>query len=173
MRSIVLGVLIAALLSVGAFAGHHESKVVIGVQHFGDGSTKPLYVGNQANVAIWIDYIQAHNDRDFDKIAAMNASNFKGVAAHGEVIRGSEAHSAFLKTWIETQQTTWKVWWAIANDGENEEGEMEEWLATGTLVTTTNPDGTTVTAYETIDVLLENGKVRLLNVASQQMPEPE
>jgi hypothetical protein len=59
------------------------------------------------------------------------------------VIRGSEAHSAFLKTWIETQQTTWKVWWAIANDGENEEGEMEEWLATGTLVTTTNPDGTT------------------------------
>lgn len=171
MRSMVLGVLIAALLSVGALAGHHESKVIIGEQHFGDGSTKPLYGGNQANVAIWIDYIQAHNDRDFDKIAAMNAPNFKGVAAHGEVIEGSEAHSAFLKTWVETQRTTWKVWWAIANDGENEEGEMEEWLATGTLVTTTNPDGTTVTAYETIDVLLENGKVKLLNVASQQMPE--
>ena len=116
-------------------------------------------------------YIQAHNDREFDSIAAMNAPNFKGVAAHGEVIRGSEAHAAFLKAWIETHQTTWKVWWAIANDGENEEGEMEEWLATGTLVTTTNPDGTTVTAYETIDVFLENGTVRLLNVASQQMPE--
>ena len=171
MRSMVLGVLIAALLSVGALAGHHESRVIIGEQHFGDGSTKPLYGGNQANVAIWIDYIQAHNDRDFDKIAAMNAPNFKGVAAHGEVIEGSEAHSAFLKTWVQTQRTTWKVWWAIANDGENEEGEMEEWLATGTLVTTTNPDGTTVTAYETIDVLLENGKVRLLNVASQKMPE--
>ena len=171
MRSMVLGVLIAALLSVGALAGHHESRVIIGEQHFGDGSTKPLYGGNQANVAIWRDYIQAHNDRDFDKIAAMNAPNFKGVAAHGEVIEGSEAHSAFLKTWVQTQRTTWKVWWAIANDGENEEGEMEEWLATGTLVTTTNPDGTTVTAYETIDVLLENGKVRLLNVASQTMPE--
>ena len=171
MRSMVLGVLIAALLSVGALAGHHESRVIIGEQHFGDGSTKPLYGGNQANVAIWRDYIQAHNDRDFDKIAAMNAPNFKGVAAHGEVIEGSEAHSAFLKTWVQTQRTTWKVWWAIANDGENEEGEMEEWLATGTLVTTTNPDGTTVTAYETIDVLLENGKVRLLNVASQKMPE--
>ena len=76
-----------------------------------------------------------------------------------------------MKTWIETQQTTWKIWWVIANDGENEDGEMEEWLATGTLVTTTNPDGTEVTSYETIDVLLENGKVRLLNVASQQMPE--
>ena len=171
MRLIILSVLIGAVLSLGALADHHESKVVIGVQHFGDGGTKPLYGGNQANVAIWIDYIQAHNDRDFDKIAAMNAPNFKGVAAHGEVIEGSEAHSAFLKTWVETQRTTWKVWWAIANDGENEEGEMEEWLATGTLVTTTNPDGTTVTAYETIDVFLENGTVRLLNVASQQMPE--
>ena len=171
MRLIILSVLIGAVLSLGALADHHESKVVIGVQHFGDGGTKPLYGGNQANVAIWIDYIQAHNDRDFDKIAAMNAPNFKGVAAHGEVIEGSEAHSAFLKTWVETQRTTWKVWWAIANDGENEEGEMEEWLATGTLVTTTNPDGTTVAAYETIDVLLENGKVKLLNVASQQMPE--
>ena len=171
MRSMVLGGLIAALLTMGALAGHHESKVVIGVQHFGDGNTKPLYGGNQANLAIWSDYIQAHNDRDFDKIAAMNAPNFKGVAAHGEVIRGPEAHSAFLKTWIETQQTTWKIWWVIANDGENEDGEMEEWLATGTLVTTTNPDGTEVTSYETIDVLLENGKVRLLNVASQQMPE--
>ena len=171
MRLIILSVLIGAVLSLGAQADHHESMVVIGVQNFDDGSTKPLFGGNQANVAIWIAYLQAHNDRDFDKITAMNAPNFTGVAAHGEVIKGSEAHSAFLKTWIETQQTTWKVWWAIANDGENEEGEMEEWLATGTLVTTTNPDGTTVTAYETIDVLLENGKVRLLNVASQQMPE--
>ena len=41
----------------GTLAGHQEAKVVIGEQHFGDGSTKPLYGGNQANVAIWRDYI--------------------------------------------------------------------------------------------------------------------
>ncbi len=166
-----MGVLIVALLSVGALAGHHESRVVIGVQHLEDGTEKPRYAGNQDNVAIWSAYMQAHSDRDFDEIESMNAPDFKGIAAHGEVIEGYEAHSTFLKTWIATQQTSWKVWWVIANDGENTDGEMEEWLATGTLVTTTNPDGTTVSAYETIDVLLENGKVRLLNVASQQMPE--
>ena len=55
MRSLVLGVLIAALMSVGALAGDHEAKVVIGEQHFDDGSTKPLYGGNQANVALWRD----------------------------------------------------------------------------------------------------------------------
>ncbi len=81
MRSMVFGALLAALMSMGALADDHQSKVVIGVQHLGDGSTKPLYVGNQANVAVWRDYIQAHNDRDFDKIAAMNAPNFKGCCS--------------------------------------------------------------------------------------------
>ena len=62
MRSMIFGALIVALMSMGALADDHQSKVVIGVQHLGDGSTKPLYVGNQANVAVWRDYIQAHND---------------------------------------------------------------------------------------------------------------
>ena len=58
MRSVVFGGLIVALMSTGTLADDHQSKAVIGVQHFGDGSTKPLYVGNQANVGIWRDYIQ-------------------------------------------------------------------------------------------------------------------
>ena len=63
------------------------------------------------------------------------------------------------------------VWWVIPNDGENEEGDIEEWLATGNIVTATGPDGTERKAYETIDVLIEGGKIRLLNVASQTMSE--
>ena len=48
---------------------------------------------------------------------------------------------------------------------------MEEWLATGNLVTTTGADGEERKAYETIDVLLEDGQIKLLNVASQTMPQ--
>ena len=59
----------------------------------------------------------------------------------------------------------------IPNDGENEEGGMEEWLATGNVITATGPDGTERKTYETVDVLIEDGKIRLLNVASQTMPE--
>ena len=59
----------------------------------------------------------------------------------------------------------------IANDGENADGVMEEWLAPGNVVTISGPDGAEHSAYETIDVLLENGKVKMLNVASQTMPE--
>ena len=43
-----------------------------------------------------MDYLQAHNDRDFDKIAAMNADDFKGIAPTGEVVRGSAAQTEFL-----------------------------------------------------------------------------
>lgn len=59
----------------------------------------------------------------------------------------------------------------IPNDGENEEGGVEEWLATGNVVTSAGPAGTERKTYETIDVLVKGGKIRLLNVASQTMPE--
>ena len=101
----------------------------------------------------------------------MNAEDFKGVTAGGEVVRGSEAQAAFLQDWVATENPQWAVWWVIPNDGENEEGGMEEWLATGNIITATGPDGTERKAYEAIDVLIEDGKIRLLNVASQTMPE--
>jgi hypothetical protein len=127
--------------------------------------------GDSANIQIWLDYIQAHNDRDFDKIAAMNANDFRGVAAHGEVVSDSAAHTAFLQNWVATENPQWRVWWVIANDGQNSEGVMEEWLATGNVVTTEGPDGEPLKTYETVDVLLEGGKIKLLNVAAQTMPQ--
>ena len=48
---------------------------------------------------------------------------------------------------------------------------MDEWLATGNIITSTGPDGEERKAYETIDVLIEAGKIRLLNVASQKMTQ--
>ncbi len=156
-------------------AGFMMSQAVsagrIGTQYFEDGSAKPLIAGDSANVQIWLDYIQAHNDRDFAAIAAMNTADFRGIAAHGEVVDGSEAHTAFLQNWVASEKPQWRVSWVIANDGENSDGVMEEWLATGNVVTTTTLDGEVRNAYETIDVLLEDGKIKLLNVASQVMPQ--
>ena len=155
----------------GFMMAHAEGAGSIGTQFFADGSGKPLRAGDTASVQIWVDYIQAHNDRDFDKIAAMNADNFKGIAPTGEVVEGSPAHTAFLQNWIAAENPQWQVWWVIANDGENAEGETEQWLATGNIVTATGPDGTEKKTYETIDVLIEDGKIRLLNVAAQAMPQ--
>ena len=155
----------------GFMMAHSTAAQSIGKQYFDDGSSKPLLAGSGGNAQIWVDYIAAHNERDFDKIAAMNTEDFRGIAPHGEVVEGNAAHAAFLQNWVATENPRWQVWWVIANDGENADGVMEEWLATGNVVTTTGPDGADRRAYETIDVLFENGKVKMLNVASQTMPE--
>ena len=155
----------------GFMMAHSTVGASIGKQYYEDGSSKPLLAGSGGNAQIWMDYIAAHNARDFETIAAMNADDFRGIAPHGEVVDGNAAHAAFLQNWVATENPRWQVWWVIANDGENADGVMEEWLATGNVVTTTGPDGAERRAYETIDVLLENGKIKMLNVASQTMPE--
>lgn len=155
----------------GFMMAHAVGANSIGTQFFADGSSKPLQAGNSANSQIWLDYIAAHNARDFEKIASMNAEGFRGIAATGEVVEGSAAHTTFLQNWVASDNPRWQVWWVIANDGENKDGVMEEWLATGNLVTTTGADGEERKAYETIDVLLEDGQIKLLNVASQTMPQ--
>ena len=155
----------------GFMMSHSTAGPSIGKQYFDDGSSKPLLAGSGGNAQIWVDYIAAHNERDFDTIAAMNTEDFRGIAPHGEVVDGNAAHTAFLQNWVATENPRWQVWWVIANDGANADGVMEEWLATGNVVTTTGPDGAERRAYETIDVLLENGKIKMLNVASQTMPQ--
>jgi len=155
----------------GFMMAHSTAAASIGTQYFEDGSSKPLLAGSGANAQIWMDYIAAHNERDFEAIAAMNTEDFQGIAAHGEIVEGNAAHAAFLQNWVATENPRWQVWWVIANDGENADGVMEEWLATGNVVTTTGPDGAERRAYETIDVLFENGKIKMLNVASQTMPQ--
>lgn len=163
-----------ALLLAGSFAHgeHHESsetRTAIGMQQFEDGSSKPLFAGDVANIEIWTEYLQAHNDRDFEKIAAMNSDDFRGIAPTGETISGSAAQKEFLAAWIEASNPKWRVYWVIANDGENADGVMEEWLATGSIVTSKAADGSELTEYHTIDVLLENGKIKMVNAAAQKM----
>ena len=58
-------------ISVAAQAGHHEagemkSAAVIGTVYSADGTPNRLLVGNTDKQQIWVDYRQAHNDRDLD-----------------------------------------------------------------------------------------------------------
>ena len=68
-----------AIASFAAQAGHHEvdkEQVVLGMGLSLDGESKPLYAGSASLVTIWQEWIEPHNDRSFDKIAAMNGDTF-------------------------------------------------------------------------------------------------
>ena len=65
------------LLTVfSAFILSCENKttdLVIGSTLGNDGESSEIVVGDTSNQQVWIDYIDAHNNRDLDKIAEINA----------------------------------------------------------------------------------------------------
>ena len=174
MQKMLMLLLTATLIvAPAAHAGHHEGgekQAAIGIQIFDDGRSVPLVAGAQANVALWQEYIEAHNDRDFEKIAAMNAENFEAIVPTGERVVGSEAQAAFLKAWIAESNPVWKVMYVVANDGENTEGKMEEWLSTGQMISSTDAEGNPMAEYHSIDVKLDAGKIQQVYVAAMQVP---
>ena len=97
----------------------------------GTNSMTPLMIGETENQKIWLEYIKAHNDKDLDKIAEINAEDWEGYTADGSVVKGSKAHIEILDNWFKTTNPKWEVKWMIANAANNEEGILTQWLTTG------------------------------------------
>ena len=172
-KDILASLSVLLFMTTTVLAEHHEvggKPTQIGIQITDDGKSIPLVAGSLSNIKIWQDYIQAHNDRDFDKIAGMNADGFNGQVPTGEIVSSSESQRKFLERWIEESNPTWQVIWIIANDGENPTGVMEEWLATGQMVTSTDAEGKEISEYHSIDVKLEAGKIAQVFVAAMSEP---
>ena len=81
MKTYLLAVF-SIFISVAAQAGHHEaeemqSAAVIGTVYSDDGTANKLLAGNTDKQQIWVDYIQAHNDRNLDGIATVKADDWE------------------------------------------------------------------------------------------------
>ena len=156
-----------------AYAGHHEqgetkAATVIGSYTTDAGKVNPLYAGDTSRQQIWVDYIEAHNDRDLEKIAEINATDWEGYNENGELIDGNEAHIAFLDDWFKSSANPkWTVRWMIANGGENDEGVMEDWLTTGNDITFVDDEGNQVKEHHVHDVQFVGRKIKLINVYSR------
>ena len=93
MRHFLVGIYALVVMSaVGVQAGHHEGEVekqgvVIGTVFSDEGSPYPLVAGDTGLQQIWVDYIKAHNDRDLEKIAEINADERTGYPPDGTVIK--------------------------------------------------------------------------------------
>ena len=138
-----------------------------------DGETKPLYAGSASLMTIWQEWIEAHNDRDFDKIAAMNSDKFKVMLPNGQRIVRSDEQRALLEGWIAEANTTWEIWWMIPNKIENSDGEVEEWLPSGNMLTMTDAKGTVSREFHQVDMQFVDGKLTSCYVTSMEdIPAP-
>ena len=158
------------LIAQTSCAGHHEKseeaeKTVIGYEII-DGERLDIAAGDASAVDIWVEYVEAHNMRDLEKIDSMNADDFEGRAPNGVIVKGREAHAEFLKEWFERSNPSWKFNYAMANDVIQADGSADHWVTSLYTVTETI-DGEEVAREEMFDVQIENGKIKNIMVAAR------
>ena len=168
----LLSIVSLVLLAQLSFAGHHESghmqkNTVIGYEIW-DGEKLDIIAGDPSHIKIWVDYVEAHNQRDLEAIDKTNAEDLVGKAPNGVIVNGSAEHAAFLKNWFETSNPVWEFVYAMANDVPQTDGSIHHWVTSSYKVTDTI-DGKEVVARESFDVRIENNKIKEIIVASRQV----
>ena len=158
-------------LTQASLAGHHESsemkkETVIGYEISEDGKKLDIVAGDPSLVKIWVDYVEAHNQRDLETIDKTNADDLVGKASNGVIINGSAEHAVFLKNWFETSNPIWEFVYAMANDVPQADGSMHHWVTSSYKVTDTI-DGKEIVSRESFDVRIENNKIKEIIVASR------
>lgn len=127
----------------------------------------PLFAGKISNQEIWLRYIQAHNDKNLDIIAEINADDWEGYTADGSVVKGSAAHIEILDNWFKSANPKWEVKWMIANAAKNNEGVVEQWLTTGNDYSDVDENGNEIFEHNVHDIMFVDGKIKKINVYSR------
>jgi len=144
-----------------------NSPVVIGFSTGENGERSDITL--ETNITeVWFEYLTAHNDRDYDKIAQMNSDDIKVWGPAGQYIQGNEAHIEFLKEWVAATDVKWTSQWFINNTGENNEtGQVNNYVTSGHQMTLTI-DGEETIFYQVHDAVISDGKIINFNVYEQQ-----
>ena len=104
------------LLSIGLISfscdAPDNSPVVIGFSTGENGERSDITL--ESDVAeVWLEYLTAHNDRDYEKLSEMNSDDIEVWGPAGQYIKGNEAHIEFLKEWIAATNVKWTPQWFI------------------------------------------------------------
>ena len=150
----------------------NDSKSVIGYDISEEGEQRELIAGPLTTVSVWEDYVQAHNNKDLDAIASLNAEDIKIWGPGGEFIEGSDNHIAFLNDWFTANNPVWKSNYFIANEVIVKDGENRQWVTSGHDVTQTL-DSIKVTSAQVHDGLIVDGKVKMFYVYERAIPAPQ
>lgn len=173
MKKLILTLLTTAvLISCNNTPCPEVAPKAIGYEVSDDTTKIPLYSGDLSTVALWEDYIKAHNERDLEAIRGLNAEGFKAYAPNGMIIDGTKAHIEFLTTWFADANPKWKTNYLIENEFTNKKGELRQWVTSGHTVTLT-VDGAEVKLGQVHDALIIDGKVQMFYVTERVFAEGE
>ena len=141
---------------------HPKQPTVIGYEYNEEGEKLNIIAGNVAITDLYLEYIQAHNDKNLDKIFEIDMDEIIIKAANGSVYKGRDSHKEELDNWFASSNPVWKVKLMVANTAQGKDGKNQNWLTTGVdLVQTT--DGNSVISHHIVDVNFVDGKIKELN----------
>ena len=140
-----------------------DKKIVIGHEFNEKGDKLNIISGDVGLTDTWLDYIQAHNQRNLDKIAEIDSDEIEVFRADGTVGKGVETHIDVLSSWFEKSNPNWKVIWMVTNSVQKVDGSVEHWLTTGNEFTDT-VDGEEIFMNVIADVNFVDGKIKRINI---------
>jgi ketosteroid isomerase-like protein len=147
-----------------------SDPVLVATWNLNNLENNSILTAETENEQIWLDYIAAHNKRDLNKIAAMNAEDWEAYIFDGRVVKGNEAHQVLLKEWFKSSSPKWKTKWMIANAGVDEKSEMNQWLITGDDMKQKGSEGNINFLHLVHQVQIVDGKIKKIYAYSR---EPE
>ena len=140
-----------------------NEPTVIGYEFNDEGVKQNIVAGDVAITDVYMDYIQAHNDKNLDKIHEMDMEDVIIRAANGALYNGRDSHKQELEAWFNAASPAWKIKWMVANTVEGADGKTQNWLTTGVDVVQAL-DGNNITTHHVVDVNFIDVKVKELNV---------
>ena len=150
---------------------NNTKKSEIGYEIDENGTKYPLMSGDMSTVDVWAKYLEAHNSRDLQTIAAMNFNDIKIYAPDGNIIEGSDNHIGFLSDWFNNNSPIWKTKYMIANELTKED-ELEQWVTSCHEMTLT-VEGNTIKVNQIHDAQIIDGKIKKFYVNERALTESE
>ena len=134
----------------------------IGYEYNDQGVKQEIIAGDLAITDVYMDYIQAHNDKNLEKIHEMDMEDVIIRASDGSLYNGRDSHKKELELWFSASNPTWKVKWMVANTVQGADGKKQHWLTTGVDVVQVIEENI-ITSHHVVDVNFVDGKIKELN----------
>ena len=140
-----------------------KHPIIIGYEFDDEGQKLDIVAGDVGVTSIWLDYIEAHNNRNLDKIYEIDAKEIEVYRQDGTVGKGRDTHKKVLGDWFKSSNPNWKVIWMVTNTVEHKGGKTQNWLTTGNEFTDV-VDGKETMIHSIADVNFVDGKIKRINI---------
>ena len=167
----IASIIISSCNTTNESIKENENPLEIGSVKMDNGQINAVIGGEINNQKIWLEYIKAHNNKNLEKIAEINADDWIGYTADGSVVKGNDAHIEILRNWFESANPKWEVKWMIANAANNEEGILTQWLTTGNDYSDVDENGNEIFEHNVHDIRFKDGKIKEIRVYKRAKPE--